>query len=186
MLRVVIGSVYELHLPWYSQRSSGLINCNQTHPEETAHAPSCPELTWLDTTVVVVYCVGITLFGLWISRKTRTSGGYFLGGRQLPWWIMIGRRSARALMPRAGGTSGRFLSAWVAHYLVSVEEHDGHPVLWLMAPWYRRTKRTTVGEIVEDRMGNPGGCVSVFAISISSSTRARAQGRGQGDCRGHQ
>lgn len=39
---------------------------------------------WLDWTVVVVYFVGITLFGLWIARKTRTSGAYFLGDRKLP------------------------------------------------------------------------------------------------------
>ena len=53
--------------------------------------PTAPTFTWLDSTVVVVNCIGITLFGLWISRKTRTSGGYFLGNRQLPWWIMIGQ-----------------------------------------------------------------------------------------------
>ena len=44
----------------------------------------------LDLTVLIVYFVGITAFGLWISRRTRTSEGYFLGGRKLKWWTMTG------------------------------------------------------------------------------------------------
>ena len=35
----------------------------------------------LDWAVLIGYFVGITLFGLWLSHKTRTSGGYFLGER---------------------------------------------------------------------------------------------------------
>ncbi len=47
--------------------------------------------TLLDWLVLSVYFVGITAFGLWVSRKIRSSGGYFLGDRKLPWWIMIGK-----------------------------------------------------------------------------------------------
>ncbi len=39
------------------------------------------------------------------------------------------------------------------------------PFYWLMAPWYRRSERTTVGEIVEDRYGSDMGTFySIFAI----------------------
>jgi len=39
------------------------------------------------------------------------------------------------------------------------------PFYWLIAPWYRRSERTTVGEIVEDRYGRKmGAFYSVFAI----------------------
>jgi Na+/proline symporter len=41
------------------------------------------------------------------------------------------------------------------------------PFYWLIAPFYRRSERTTVGEIVEDRYGSTMGMVySVFAISF--------------------
>ena len=41
------------------------------------------------------------------------------------------------------------------------------PFYWLIAPFYRRSERTTVGEIVEDRYGSTMGIVySVFAISF--------------------
>jgi Na+/proline symporter len=39
------------------------------------------------------------------------------------------------------------------------------PFYWLIAPWYRRSERTTVGEIIEDRYGKTLAAVySVFAI----------------------
>ena len=39
------------------------------------------------------------------------------------------------------------------------------PLYWLIAPWYRRSERTTVGEIIEDRYGNKMGVFySIFAI----------------------
>ncbi len=127
---------------------------------------SAPTFTWLDTLVVVVYCVGITLFGLWISRKTRTTGGYFLGGRQLPWWIMIGQ--AFGTGTHAEGPVGQ-AGASYAHGFATIwyqwKNMMATPFYWLMAPWYRRSKRTTLGEIVEDRYGPFLGLLySVFAI----------------------
>lgn len=41
------------------------------------------------------------------------------------------------------------------------------PFYWLIAPFYRRSERTTVGEIIEDRYGSKMGLVySIFAISF--------------------
>jgi Na+/proline symporter len=41
------------------------------------------------------------------------------------------------------------------------------PFYWLLAPWYRRSGRTTIGEIVEDRYGRKLGCFySLFAIAF--------------------
>ena len=41
------------------------------------------------------------------------------------------------------------------------------PFYWLMAPFYRRSERTTIGEIIEDRYGrNLGFIYSVFAIAF--------------------
>jgi Na+/proline symporter len=125
-----------------------------------------PSFTWLDTTVVVVYCVGITLFGLWISRKTRTSGGYFLGGRQLPWWIMIGQAFGTGTHAEGPvGQAGASYQHGFATIWYQWKNMMATPFYWLMAPWYRRTKRTTLGEIVEDRYSHfLGSLYSVFAI----------------------
>jgi Na+/proline symporter len=115
---------------------------------------------------VVVYCVGITLFGLWISRKTRTSGGYFLGGRQLPWWIMIGQAFGTGTHAEGPvGQAGASYQHGFATIWYQWKNMMATPFYWLMAPWYRRTKRTTLGEIVEDRYSHfLGSLYSVFAI----------------------
>jgi Na+/proline symporter len=125
-----------------------------------------PTFTWLDTIVVVVYCVGITLFGLWISRKTRTSGGYFLGNRQLPWWIMIGQAFGTGTHAEGPvGQAGASYQHGFATIWYQWKNMMATPFYWLMAPWYRRTERTTLGEIVEDRYGQfLGFLYSVFAI----------------------
>ena len=44
-------------------------------------------LSTLDLTIVVVYLVGVTAFGLWASRGIRTTKDFFLAGRSLPWWV---------------------------------------------------------------------------------------------------
>jgi Na+/proline symporter len=39
------------------------------------------------------------------------------------------------------------------------------PFYWLMAPWYRRCERTTIGELVEDRYGRSLGLIyTIFAL----------------------
>jgi SSS family solute:Na+ symporter len=43
-------------------------------------------LTSIDVALVVVYLLGITGLGLWVSRGVRTSRDFFLGGKSIPWW----------------------------------------------------------------------------------------------------
>jgi Na+/proline symporter len=128
--------------------------------------PPAPSFTWLDTTVVVVYCVGITLFGLWISRRARTTGGYFLGDQQLPWWIMIGQAFGTGTHAEGPvGQAGASYQYGFATIWYQWKNMMATPFYWLMAPWYRRSKRTTVGEIVQDRYGEfLGIAYTVFAI----------------------
>ncbi len=108
----------------------------------------------LDWAVLIAYFLGITSFGLWLSRKTRTSGGYFLGERKLPWWVMVGQAfgtgtHAEQPVAQAGATFGHgFASIWFQWKNMLIT-----PLYWLMAPWYRRSERTTIAEIIEDRYG---------------------------------
>jgi len=108
----------------------------------------------LDWAVLASFFIGITSFGLWLSRKTRTSGGYFLGERKLPWWVMIGQAfgtgtHAEQPVAQAGATFDQgFATIWFQWKNMLIT-----PLYWLMAPWYRRSERTTVAEIVEDRYG---------------------------------
>jgi len=120
----------------------------------------------VDLTVIIVYFVGITAFGLWIARRTRTSEGYFLGGRKLKWWTMMGQAfgaGTHAEMPVAqtgASFAGGFATIWYQWKNMLIT-----PFYWLMAPWYRRSERTTIAEMVTDRYGRGMGLFyTLFAI----------------------
>ena len=112
-------------------------------------AASFGALDWL---VLATYFIGITAFGFWIARRTRTSGGYFLGDRKLPWWIMIGQAfgagiSAQNPVAQTGSSFNLgFATIWYQWKNMLIT-----PFYWLMSPWYRRSERTTIGEMIQDR-----------------------------------
>ncbi|MCX8036062.1 MAG: sodium:solute symporter family protein [Candidatus Sumerlaeia bacterium] len=123
--------------------------------------------TILDWIVLGGYFVGITAFGLWMARRIRSSGGFFLGERKLPWWIMIGQAfgtgtHAENPVAQAGASFDKgFATIWYQWKNMLIT-----PFYWLMAPWYRRAERTTIGEIVEDRYGRFMAFVyTVFALA---------------------
>ena len=109
---------------------------------------------WLDGTVLGAYLLGITVFGLWMARRTRSSSSYFLGDRRLPWWVMVGQSfgtgtHAENPVAQAGVTFfAGFATIWYQWKNMLIT-----PFYWLMAPWYRRSERTTIGEIIGDRYG---------------------------------
>ena len=122
----------------------------------------------IDYIVLFGYFISITTFGIWVSRKIKTSDSYFRGGRKFKWYIMIGQAfgvGTHAEMPVAqtGATfSQGFATIWYQWKNMLIT-----PFYWLIAPFYRRSERTTVGEIIEDRYGSKMGLVySIFAISF--------------------
>jgi len=124
--------------------------------------------TTLDWFVLVGYFAAVTALGLWMARKVRTSGGYFLGDRKLPWWVMVGQAfgtgtNAENPVAQAGASfGGGFATIWYQW-----KNMLATPFYWLMAPWYRRSQRTTIGEIVEDRYGRKLALLyTVFAIAF--------------------
>ncbi|MBE7558019.1 sodium:solute symporter family protein [bacterium] len=123
--------------------------------------------TTLDGVVLIAYFVGITAFGLWIARRIKSSGGYFLGERRLGWWIMVGQAfgtgtHAEQPVAQVGATySLGFATIWYQWKNMLIT-----PFYWLLAPWYRRSERTTIGEIIEDRYGRLLAFVyTLFAIA---------------------
>ncbi|MCC6488813.1 MAG: sodium:solute symporter family protein [Candidatus Hydrogenedentes bacterium] len=125
------------------------------------------QLSWLDGVVLVGYFIGITAMGLWVARRVKTSGGYFLGDRKLKWWIMVGQSfgtgtHAEQPVAQAGAVFDKgFATIWYQWKNMLIT-----PFYWLMAPWYRRSERTTIGEMVEDRYGRRLALAyTIFAIA---------------------
>jgi Na+/proline symporter len=125
-------------------------------------------MNWLDYTILIGYFVLITLFGLYLANRIKSSNSFFLGDRKFGWLIMIGQAfsaGTHAEMPvaQAGATfSLGFSTIWYQWKNMLIT-----PFYWLIAPFYRRSERTTVGEIIEDRYGrNLGFFYSLFAIAF--------------------
>ena len=123
-------------------------------------------MTRLDWAVLVAYFVVITAIGLVAGYRIRRSGEFFLGGRRFGPWLMIGQSfgvGTHAEMPvsLAGAVYASGASAiWFQWKNLFIT-----PFYWLMAPVFRRTRRTTMAEFTEDRYGSwMGGIYIVFAL----------------------
>jgi len=124
------------------------------------------DFNYLDVIVIILYFIGIIGYGLWISSKVKNSDGYFRGERKFSWWIMMGQAfgtgtHAENFVAQTGASFHLGFSAiWYQWKNMIIT-----PFYWLIAPWYRRSERTTVGEIIEDRYGDKMGLFySIFAI----------------------
>ena len=121
---------------------------------------------WLDTLVVLTYFIGITGYGIWLTRRVKSSDSFFRGSRKFNKWIMMaqgfgaGTHAENFVAQTGASFQMGFASIWYQWKNMVIT-----PFYWLIAPWYRRSERTTVGEIVEDRYGKAMGIFySVFAI----------------------
>ena len=123
-------------------------------------------ITALDWTVLVSYLVIITAIGLVVGYRVRRSNEYFLGGRRFGPWLMVAQSfgaGTHAEMPVAlagavyvSGASGIWFQ-WKNLFIT--------PFYWIMAPVFRRIRRTTMAEFAEDRYGPwMAGIYIVFAI----------------------
>lgn len=44
----------------------------------------------IDATIVMAYLAATLIFGVWMGRNTKGADDYLLGGRNLPWWALLG------------------------------------------------------------------------------------------------
>jgi Na+/proline symporter len=120
----------------------------------------------LDWAVLVAYLVIITAVGLIVGWRVRQSGEYFLGGRRFGPWLMIGQSfgvGTHAEMPVALAGAVYNLGASAIWY--QWKNLFITPFYWIMAPVFRRIRRTTMAEFTEDRYGSWMGAIYiVFAL----------------------
>jgi len=125
----------------------------------------------IDTTIVVIYLIGIIAFGIWAGFKKNTSSeDFFLGGRSLRWPIIgaglfCANISSIHLVGLAssgyqhGMVIGNF--EWMASFCLIL-------LGMVFAPFYFRSKITTLPEYVERRY-SPGARTFIAGIFIMSA-----------------
>jgi len=112
-------------------------------------------LGWLDLAVVVIYLVGITIFGVQFRRKQHSLKDYFLGGRTIPWWaISLSIVSAETSILTIIGTPGLayagnlgFLQVVFGYLLARVV------ISFILLPHYFRGELYTAYQLIERRFG---------------------------------
>ena len=136
----------------------------------------------LDWIVIGVYFVAVTAIGLTVGYKVRQTGEYFLGGRSFGPWLMIGQSfgvGTHAEMPVALAGAAYSLGAsaiWVQWKNLFIT-----PFYWLMAPVFRRIRRTTMAEFTEDRYGSWMAAIYIlfalcfFIINMGSMLKGAAK-----------
>ena len=120
----------------------------------------------IDWVVLVIYFVAIAAVGLVASRRIRSTGHYFLGDRRFNKWIMIGQTfgtGTHAEMPVS--LAGAVYSTGISGIWFQWKNLFATPFYWLIAPLFRRFRRTTTAEVMEDRYGPWMGIIyTVFAL----------------------
>jgi Na+/proline symporter len=123
-------------------------------------------ITSLDWAIIIVYFVAITAIGLIVGARVRQSGDFFLGGRRFGPWLMVGQSfgvGTHAEMPVA--LAGAVYSVGASAIWFQWKNLFITPFYWLMAPVFRRIRRTTMAEFVGDRYGSWMGAIYiVFAL----------------------
>jgi Na+/proline symporter len=123
-------------------------------------------LATLDWLVLIAYLVIITAIGLIVGYRVRQSGEYFLGERRFGPWLMVGQSfgvGTHAEMPVA--LAGAVYSVGASAIWYQWKNLFITPFYWIMAPVFRRIRRTTMAEFTEDRYGSwMGGIYIVFAV----------------------
>lgn len=124
-------------------------------------------ITTLDWAVIIVYFAVLAAVGIVASLQAKDTDQYFMGKRRFGKLLMIAQSfgvGTHSDMPvsLAGAvyTSG-FSAIWYQW-----KNLFATPFYWIMAPVFRRVRRTTTAEMIEDRYG-PGmsGLYIVFAFA---------------------
>jgi Na+/proline symporter len=120
----------------------------------------------LDWAVLVAYFAVIAAIGLVVGARVRRSGEYFLGERKFGPWVMIGQSfsvGTHAEMPVA--LAGAVYSLGASAIWYQWKNLFITPLYWVMAPVFRRVRRTTMAEVTADRYGPAMGAIYiVYAV----------------------
>jgi Na+/proline symporter len=124
------------------------------------------QLAPLDWAVIAAYFVIITAIGIAAGRHVKKSGEYFLGQRKFGPWLMVGQSfgvGTHAEMPVA--LAGAVYTSGVSAIWYQWKNLFITPFYWIMAPVFRRIRRTTMAEFTEDRYGPWMSVIyTVFAV----------------------
>ena len=122
----------------------------------------------LDWVVLGFYLVLIAAIGVIAGRAVKDTEHYFMGKRRFGKWLMMGQSfgtGTHAEMPVS--LAGAVYSFGLSAIWYQWKNLFATPFYWLIAPLFRRIRRTTMAELTEDRYGSWMGAIyTAFALSF--------------------
>ena len=112
----------------------------------------------IDVTVIVIYLIGITIAGLWASRKARDFGGFFMGNRSFGKFFMLmhafgtGTHTDQAVSIAGASYRLGFAGIWYQYLNLFLT-----PFYWIVAPLLRRMRCLTTADFFVERFGKSLG-----------------------------
>jgi solute:Na+ symporter, SSS family len=129
----------------------------------------------LDLAVLVVYLAAVVAFGAYFSKSQRTIRDYFVSGRRLPWWAIMGSIVATetstvtfiSIPGFAYGTNFTFLQLVMGYLIGRIA------VSILLLPGYFRGELLTAYQLLGERFG---AAVKRLISAVFMITRSLADG----------
>jgi SSS family transporter len=129
----------------------------------------------IDLLIIVVYLAGTVVFGAWFSRSQKDVKDYFVGGRSVPWWAIMGSivatETSTVTFISVPGVA--FTGNWTFLQLVMGYMVGRIVVSVIFVPAYFRGELLTVYQILGVRFG---GGVKRLAAGLFLITRSLADG----------
>jgi len=126
------------------------------------------ELLAIDWWVLAGYLVLIAIIGVTAGLRVKDTSHYFLGSRRFGKLLMIGQAfgtGTHAEMPVS--LAGAVYTVGISGIWYQWKNLFATPFYWLIAPLFRRVRRTTTAEVIEDRYGSwMGAFYTIFALGF--------------------
>ncbi len=129
----------------------------------------------VDLTVLAVYLLGVVAFGVWIGRGSSSAADYMVGGRSLPWWLImfsiIATETSTVTFLSIPGFAYARNMTWLQ---IAIGFLIGrYAVAYLLLPQYFRGELYTSYEVLARRFG---GDTQRVASALFVVTRTLADG----------
>lgn len=140
------------------------------------------QISGLDWLIIIGYFGALAAIGAAASFKAKDTENYFLGKRRFGKLLMIAQSfgvGTHSDMPVS--LAGAVYSSGISAIWYQWKNLFATPFYWIMAPVFRRVRRTTTAEMIEDRYGAGMAQVYIvfalafFTINIASILKGAAK-----------
>lgn len=130
----------------------------------------------INLTIMVVYFAGMLFIGIFFSRRTKTTQGYFIGNKKTPAWVL------GLSMVAAKISSVTFLAMPAAAYVLDWRQFVPNLsipfvaafAVWLIVPFFRKATQTSAFEYLNARFGKSARLYGAIMSLVGQAVRLGA------------